>query len=61
MSPVGSTVLDGDGSVSVSKSSNGSGSPVEDPPLSVITWVVVLDSKSILVSTNMLVPSDSSS
>jgi hypothetical protein len=46
---VSGVLLNRDGSVSVSKGSDSSGSPVKDPPLSVVSWVVVLDSESILV------------
>jgi len=60
VSPVGSGLLDGDGVVSVGNRSNGSGSPVEDPPLLVVVWVVVLDSKSEVSVTNVLVPDDGS-
>ena len=58
--PVVSTDLDGDDLVSISESSNGLGSPVEDEPLSVVTWVVVLDSESVLMVTNVLVPEEGS-
>jgi len=50
--------LDGDNLVSVSESSDGSGSPVEGPPLSVVSWVVVLDSQSVLVRSNVLMPEE---
>ena len=46
--PVVSIVLNGDSHVSVGISSDGSGSPVEDEPLSVVVWIVVVDSESIL-------------
>jgi hypothetical protein len=60
MGPAVTTDLNGDDLVSVSHSSDGLGSPVEGPPLSVMTWVVVLDSKSVLVVTDVLVPEESS-
>lgn len=60
MSGVVSIVLDREDQVSVSNRSNGSGSPVEDPPLSLIVWVVVLDSKSVVSVSNVFVPSSSS-
>lgn len=40
--------------------SNGLGSPVKGPPLFVVHWVVVLDSHSVLVSTNMFFMEESS-
>jgi hypothetical protein len=58
MGPVSCTVLDTNSFLSVRSRSDRLGSPVEDPPLSNIIWVVVLDSESELVSTNVLVPSD---
>jgi hypothetical protein len=58
--PVVSSVLNGDDSVSVGSRSDSLSSPVEDPPLSNVVWVVVVDSQSVLVMTNMLMPDDSS-
>lgn len=52
--------LDGDYSSSVGESSDRLGSPVKDPPLSVVSWVVVSDPESVLVCTNMLVPEEGS-
>jgi len=52
--PVVTTVLDGDNEVSVGPGSDGSGSPVEDPPLFVVVWVVVLDSQSVLARSDVL-------
>jgi len=49
-----SIVSSGPGSDSLS-------SPVEGPPLSVVQWIVSSDSKSELVSTNVLMPEESSS
>jgi hypothetical protein len=45
---------------SSSPGSDGLGSSVEGPPLLVVGWVVVLDSESELVATNVLVPEQSS-
>jgi len=59
--PVVSSELDGDGEVSVGSRSNGPSSPVEHPPLLVAVWVVVLDSKSVLGRSNVLVPEEGSS
>jgi len=61
VAPVVSIVLNGDDESSVTSSSDSSGSPVKYPPLSNVVWVVVLDSESVLVVTNVLVVSDSSS
>jgi len=47
--PVSSSLLDGDNLSSVGSRSNSSCSPVEDEPLFLIVWVVVLDSKTILL------------
>ena len=58
--PVVSVVLDGDGVVSVGSRSDGSGSPVEDPPLLVVVWVVVLDSQSEVTVSDVLVPEEGS-
>lgn len=44
LGPVVVSSLDGDNLVSVREGSDGSSSPVEHPPLSVVIWVVVLDS-----------------
>ena len=46
--------------VSVGKRSNSSCSPVEDPPLLVEAWVVVHDSQSVLMSSNVFMPEESS-
>jgi len=56
--PVLSVVLDRDSVSSVASWSDGSGSPVEDEPLSQVSWRVVLDSESVLVVTNMLMPEE---
>lgn len=53
--------LVGESIVSSSPGSDGSGSGIESPPLSVVLWTVVSDSKSELVSTNVLMPEESSS
>lgn len=34
---------------------------VKDPPLSHIVWIVILDSQSVLMMTNVLMPEESSS
>jgi len=47
--PVVSSELDGDNSVGVGSRSDSLGSPVENEPLLVVIWVVVLDSESVLV------------
>jgi len=60
VSPALSIDLSGDDLVSVSHSSDGLGSPVEGPPLSVVTWVVVLDSQSVLVRSDVLMPEEGS-
>lgn len=49
-----------DGITLVGVGSDGSGSSVEDEPLSVVLWLVVSDSESILVSTDMLMPEEGS-
>ena len=49
-----------DGVSLVGPGSNGSSSSVEDEPLSVVLWLVVSDSESILVSTDMLMPEEGS-
>jgi len=59
--PVVSSVLDRDNSVSIGSRSDRSSSVVEDPPLLDVVWVVVLDSKSVLAVTNVLVPEQGSS
>jgi len=46
--------------VSSGPGSDSLGSIIEGPPLSLLVWVVVSDSKSVLVSTNMLVPAEGS-
>jgi len=53
--PVIVVILDRNGKVSISLSSNGSGSPVEDPPLFDVLWEVVSDSESVVVSSNVFV------
>lgn len=50
------SVLVGDGVTSVGPGSDGSGSLVEDEPLSVVLWLVVSDSESVLVSSDVLLP-----
>lgn len=54
--PPGSSGLNGHNNLSVSLSSDGSGSPVEDKPLLVVTWVHVSNSESVLSSTNVFFP-----
>lgn len=54
VSPVLSVLLDGHGVSGVGSRSDGSGSPVEDEPLLDVVRVVVLDSESVLVGTNVL-------
>lgn len=54
-------VSQGNGKSSVGSASDGSGSPGPDPPLLFVTWVVVLDSESILVSSDVLIVGKSSS
>ena len=49
-----------DGVSLVGESSDGSGSSVEDEPLSVVLWLVVSDSQSVLVATDVLVPEEGS-
>ena len=51
--PVVVVPLDGNGHSSVTLSSDRSGSPVEHPPLFDVFWIVVSDSKSIVVSSNV--------
>ena len=53
--------LVGDGIVSSSNWSNGSSSSVKEPPLSDVPWLMVVDSKSVLTSTNVFMPEESSS
>jgi hypothetical protein len=53
--------LVGNSKVSSGPGSDSLGSPVEGPPLSVVEWVVSSDSKSELVSTNVLMPEEGSS
>ena len=53
--------LVGDGIASSLVSSDGSGSLIEDPPLLWVPWLVVLDSESELVATDVLVPEQGSS
>ena len=59
--PVVLSILNGDDKFSVVSRSDGSGSPVEHPPLLVVVWVVISDSESVLVSTDVLVIEESSS
>lgn len=40
--------------------SNGSSSSVEDPPLSLIPWLMVLDSNLVLMSSDVLMPEEGS-
>lgn len=50
-------------SKNVASSSPGSeslGSRIEGPPLLVVLWVVISDSQSVLMSTNVFVPEESS-
>jgi hypothetical protein len=54
------SVLVGNGVTLVGEGSDGSSSSVEDEPLSVVLWVVVSDSESVLVSTDMLMPEEGS-
>lgn len=49
-----------DSIVSSSVSSDGSGSSVEYPPLLVVPWLMILDSQSVLMSSNMLMPEEGS-
>lgn len=53
-------LINRDNSVSIGVGSDSSGSPVEGPPLLVVSWVVVLDSQSVLTSTDVLVPEEGS-
>jgi len=53
---IGVSISVGDGVVSLCVSSDGSGSSVKDEPLVVTEGSVVLDSQSVLMSSNMLVP-----
>lgn len=59
--PVVSVDLDRHGEPSVGSSSDRSGSPVEHEPLLVVVWVVVLDSESILMGSDVLSVEQSSS
>lgn len=59
--PVSSSLLDRNNEVSIGTSSNSLGSVVEDPPLFDIVWVVVSDSKSVLVRSNVFSVEKSSS
>ena len=52
--------MDGYNHGSVGKGSDSLGSPVEDKPLSSVSWVVVLDSESVLLGTNVLMPEEGS-
>lgn len=54
VSPVVSTLLDGHSKSSVTLWSDSSGSPVKDPPLLNVSWVVVLDSESVLMASDVL-------
>lgn len=58
--PVVVVPLDGNGHLSVSLSSDRSGSPVEHPPLFDVFWIVVSDSKSIVVSSDVFMVENSS-
>lgn len=53
--------VSGHGVVSSGPWSDGLGSVIEGPPLLVVHWVVVLDSESVHVSTDVLVPEEGSS
>jgi len=55
------SLLVGNGVVSSGEGSDSSGSGIEDEPLLVVPWGVVSDSKSVLVSTNVLGPEEGSS
>jgi len=57
---VSSSLLDGHDVVSVGNRSNGLSSPVEDPPLLAVIWIVVVDSKSEISVSDMLSPDNSS-
>jgi len=59
--PVTLSLLVGNGVVSSGEGSDSSGSGIEDEPLLVVPWGVVSDSKSVLVSTNVLGPEEGSS
>ena len=50
----------GDNPVLLSSSSDGLGSSVEVEPLSVVPWLVVVDSESVVVVSDMLVPEQGS-
>lgn len=54
------TSLVGDGEVSLEVWSDSSSSAVKDPPLLLVKWHVVLDSQSVLVSTDVFVPEQGS-
>jgi hypothetical protein len=54
------TLLAGDNSVSVSIRSDSSSSFVEDEPLLVVSRVAILDSQSVLMSSNVLLDDESS-
>jgi hypothetical protein len=56
-----SSVLVGDGLSSITGGSDGFGSGIEHEPLSWVPWLVVVDSQSVLVVTNVLVPEEGSS
>lgn len=58
--PVFTSILDRDDLVSISLGSDRSSSPVEDEPLLVVSWVGVSDSQSVLVSSNVFFPEESS-
>lgn len=50
--------LNRDGLSPVCEGSDGFGSPVKGPPLSAVTWAVVLDSQSVLMSSDVLMPEE---
>jgi len=51
-------VLVGDCEVSLGNCSDRSSSAVKSPPLSVVTWLSVSESESVLVTTNVLMPEE---
>lgn len=53
-------ILVGEGLASIGPSSNSMGSMVEDKPLSQVFWVVVSDSHSVLVMSDVLAPEEGS-
>ena len=54
------SILVGNNEVSSSPSSNGLGSVIECPPLLSVLWIVVSNSESVLMSTNMFMPEEGS-